>query len=170
MPGEMRRELPRHRLDALDDAGLEISRLEIRFHVAADFRPTACADFFVDAAISNDLDLAVGHQQIDHDAVVVGGVPDSQMRKNVECALPRRLVAKQRFAVERALDDEAYLAGMRSLARLDRPLDAVEYLGRKVAPHPPTVLDEMLADALDSHAELLFTNSPTRRRRRNYPR
>ena len=68
----------------------------------------------------------------------------------------RRLVAKQRPAVERALDDEAHLAGMRGLARLDRPLDAVEHFRRKDAPHPPAVLDQMLADALDSHDEFLY--------------
>src|ERR1035438_7567642 len=148
---KMRRELPRHRLDPLDDAGLEIPGLELGFHVAADLFPAARADMGFDAAVGDDFDLAVGEQQIDQHAVVVRGVPDPQMRKNVERALARGLIVEQRRAVERALDDKAQLAGMGSFAGLDRLLDAVEHLGRKDAPHPPTVLDEMLADAPDTH-------------------
>ena len=165
---KMRRQLPRDRLDALDHAALEIPGLEIGLHRRADFFPAGGADLRVDAAIGDDLDIAVGEQQIDQHAVVVGGVPDPQLRENIERALARRLIAEQRRAVERAFHHEADLAGMRGLARLDRLLDRRQHLRRKDAPHPPAMLEKMLADAPDAHAtSSRSTSFPTRRRRRN---
>ena len=52
----------------------------------------------VDTAIGHDLEIVVGQQQIDQDAVVVNGVPDPQLRKDIQCPLARRLIAKQRRA------------------------------------------------------------------------
>ena len=86
----------------LDRAAGKIARPEIGLHRLADFFPAGGAHFGVDAAVGDDLDVAVGQQQIDQHAVVVGGVPDPQLRENVERALARRLVAEQRRAVERA--------------------------------------------------------------------
>src|ERR1700687_3098531 len=83
------------------------------------------------------------------------------MREDVERALPRRLIAEQRRAIQRAFHDEADLAGMRGLPRLDRPLDRSQYRRREDAPYPPAMLNKMLADAPDAHA----TSSPTRPRR-----
>src|SRR6516164_307752 len=73
------------------------------------------------------------------------------MRENIERTPSRRLVANKRGAVERALDDKAHLAGMGRFARLDCLLDARQHLWGKDAPHPPGVLEKMLADALDAH-------------------
>ena len=114
---------PRHRLDALDRAAPKSPALKSSSISAADLLPAGRADFGVDAAVGDDLDVAVGQQQIDQHAVVVRGVPDPQLRENIQRALPRRLIAKQRRAVERAFDHETHLAGMRGLARLDRLLD-----------------------------------------------
>ncbi len=117
-------------------------------------------DLRVDAAVGNDLDVAVGEQEIDQDAVVVRGVPDPQMREHVERALARRLVAEQRRAVERAFDDEADLAGMRGLALPDRLLDAGEHLWRKDLLRPPMMLHEMSGNALDAHDRYQLPEAP----------
>src|ERR1700686_5862714 len=106
----MRRQLPRHSLDSFDDPRLEIPAPEFGLHLGADFLPALAADLGVDAAIGDDLDLAVGEQEIDQHAVVVGGVPDPQLREHIERALPRRLALEQRRTVECALHYEAELA------------------------------------------------------------
>src|SRR5271165_3126703 len=145
------RELPRHRFDTPDRAGLELTAAKLRFHLAADFLPAGFALARINAAVGDDLDLAVGEQQIDQDAVVVLGVPDPQMREHVQRAIAGGLVAEQGCAVERALHDKADLAGMSGLARLDRLLDPIEHRTREDAARPPVVLDQVLADALDAH-------------------
>src|SRR5260370_21707851 len=128
-------------------AGLEFSRSKIRFHLAADFLPAIRADLGVDAAVGDDLDLAVGQQQIDQHAVIMLGVPDPQLRENIQRPLPRWLIAKQRRAVERAFHHKADLARMRGLAGPDRLLDSLKHLWRKIAPQPPMVMEKMFADA-----------------------
>src|ERR1700738_238817 len=147
----MRRQLPRDRLDPLDHTAFEITRPEIRLHRPADFLPTGGADLGVDAAIGDDLDLAVGQQQIDQHAIVVGGVPDAQVRENIQRAFPRGLIAEQRRAVQRTFHDEAALAGTRGLARLNGPRDRGQRLRRENPAYPPAVLEKMLADAPDAH-------------------
>src|ERR1700730_5541805 len=151
MRGKMRRQLSRDRLDPLDDAAFEIPRFEIGLHVLADFFPAGGADFCIDATIGDNLDVAVGQQQLDQHAVVVDGVPDAQVRKNIQRAFPRRLIAEQRRAVQRALHDKADLAGMRGLARFDRLRARGQHVGRKNPPYPPAVLKKMSADAPDAH-------------------
>src|SRR5260370_7525705 len=96
---EMRGQLPRHRLDPLDDAALEIARFEIGLHRLADFVPALAAYLGVDAAVGDDLDFAVGGQQIDQYAVVVGAYPDPQIRKNIHPTPTSHLILKHRDAV-----------------------------------------------------------------------
>src|SRR5260370_33850031 len=147
----MRRQLLRDRFDSPDDAAFEIARFEIGLHRPADFLPARSANLGVDAAIGDNLDLAVGQQQIDQHAVVVGGVPDAQVRENIQRALPRGLIPEQRFAIQGAFYHKPNLAGMRGLTRLDRLLDRSQYLRRENPPYPPAVLNKMLAEALDAH-------------------
>ncbi len=148
---EVGREQARHRLDALDHAGLEVRLAKLRFHAAADRLPAGLTDPRINAAVGDDLDLAIGEQQINQHAIIVLGVPDPQLREDVERALPGGLVAEQGRAVERALDDEADLARMRGLAGPDRLLDAVKHLSREDAARAPMVLDQMPGDALNAH-------------------
>src|SRR5207253_9921175 len=148
---KVRRELPRDRLDPFDDATLEISRLEVSLHLGANFFPARRTDFRIDPAIGDDLDVAISEQQIDQHAVVVGGIPDPQLRKNVQRSLPRGLIPEQRRAVQRAFNNEADLAGMGGLACPDCPLDRSQHMRRENPPHPPAVLQKMSADAPDAH-------------------
>ena len=136
----MPRQLPRHGLDALDDPRLEFAAAKLGFHVGANLLPAGGTDFGIDAAVGDDLDVAVGQQQIDQHAVIVGGVPDPQLRENIQRALAGGLIAKQRLAVERAFHDKTHLAGMRGLAGLDRLLDRGQHPRRKQPPRPPAVL------------------------------
>ena len=87
------------------------------------------------------------------------------MREDVERALARRLISKQRRAVERAFDDEADLTGMRGFALLDRLFNSFQHGRGKQAPHPPMVFDKMPDDPRDIH--VLPTSFPRRRRRQN---
>src|SRR5438874_7295305 len=148
---KMRRELSRHRRDPIDHAGFEISRTEVPLHRGADLLPTLRPDLGGDAAIGDDLDLAVGEQEIDQHAVVVMGVPDAQMREDIQRALARRLIAKQWRAVERAFNDKPHLAGVSGLAGLDGLLDRRQHARRKDPPHSPAVFEKVFADALDIH-------------------
>ena len=71
-----------------------------------------------EAAVGDDLDVAVGEQQVDQHAVVVRGVPHAQLRENsVERALPRIMARAQVAEVEAALDREADLARVLALGR-----------------------------------------------------
>src|SRR5205823_8961922 len=63
--GKMLRQQPRHFLDAFDGAVLEEAGAEFLFHGGADLLPAGLADPGVDATIGNDLDVAVGEQEID---------------------------------------------------------------------------------------------------------
>ena len=45
---------------------------------------------------------------------------------------------------------------MRGLAGLDRLLDRGQHVGRKIPPHPPAMLQQMLADAPDAHVPALY--------------
>src|SRR3954451_4734545 len=152
---KMLRQVPRHRRAALEHAGLEISLAEFGFHRAADLLPFRGAGFRVDTAIGENLDVAVGQQEINQHAVIVRSVPNAQMRKNIQGTIAGRLVAQQRRAIQRAFDDETDLAGMGRLARLDRALDGDQHMLRKHLSDPPAVLEQMLGDTLDAHAHQL---------------
>ena len=77
------------------------------------------ADLRVDAAVGDDLDVAVGEQQVDEHAVVVLGVPDAQRAEHLERALARRDAAPHARERQRGLDGEAR-PGPRAASRLRR--------------------------------------------------
>ena len=56
---------------------------------------SACGNVRGDAAVGDDLDVAVGHQHVDQHAVVVLGVPDAELAEHLERALARRQAAPQ---------------------------------------------------------------------------
>jgi hypothetical protein len=77
-------EVPAHGLDPLDDAALVAPGAEGLLHVRADRLPVGGAAGTGDAAIGDDLDIAIGEQQIDEDAVVLLGVPDPEGGEDLE--------------------------------------------------------------------------------------
>src|SRR5581483_10370041 len=111
--GVMAREIGAHRLDAFDHAFLEPAVVKRTFHLAADSLPLRRADTRVDAAIREYLDVTVGEQQVDQHAVVVFGVPNSQLRENIDRALARRAPAQQRRDFQGGFDGKADLSAVR---------------------------------------------------------
>ncbi len=75
--GKVRRQLPRHGFDSPEHAAFEVSRSEFSFHLDADLLPGRKAYLLVDATVGDNLEVAVGQQQIDQHAVIMGGIPDS---------------------------------------------------------------------------------------------
>src|SRR5581483_10253272 len=84
------REMRAHGLDAIDHAGLEAAVAKRLLHAAADPLPLGGADASMDAAVGENLNVAVGEQQVDQHAVVALGVPDAPLREHVERAIARR--------------------------------------------------------------------------------
>ena len=52
------------------------------------------ADMNVDPAVGDNFDVVVGEQHINQDTIILRGVLDPQMRKNVDRSLARRLVTE----------------------------------------------------------------------------
>src|SRR5882762_11591767 len=147
---EMPRQMPRHRADSVCYRLFIISLLQLRFHRAADLLPLR-AGLGVDAAIGDDLHVAVREQQVNQDAVVVLGVPYAQLREHLDGALARRLPPQERTHVERGLYREADLARMPGFLLLDCSFDCCHRGGRKGARDLPGESEQMSRDALQVH-------------------
>jgi len=115
----MFRQFARHRFDPLDHAAFEVPRPEFFFPSRRRFSPSRRADLGVDAAVGDDLDIAVGEQEIDQDAVVVGRVPRFRnLREDIERAFPAP-------------------AGSETAARRGARLPPRSEAGRNAWPRPP---------------------------------
>src|SRR6267378_1787139 len=148
---EMPRQMPRHRADSVCYRRFIVSPLELRFHRAADLlplRPGLC----VDAAVGDDLHVAVREQKIDQDAVVVLGIPYAQLREHLEGALARRLPPQERTQVERGLHREADLARVARFLLPDGFLYGCHRRGRKRSRNLPGNSEQGTGDALEIHA------------------
>jgi hypothetical protein len=88
--------------------------------------PLGRANAGVDSPVGDDLHVAIGQQQIDQDTAVLFGVPDAELRKDLDRALSRRLTAEQRPPIERGLDGEPDFSAVRPLGSPDRLLDRRE--------------------------------------------
>src|SRR5882672_6613265 len=86
---KMRLQVTRNPLDSVKHAVLETADPERSLHLTADILPALAADFRMNAAVGDDLDVTVGKQQVNEHAVVVFGVPDSQRRKHFDGTLAR---------------------------------------------------------------------------------
>src|SRR2546427_361815 len=84
----MLRQMPRDRADSVRYRLFIVSLLELRFHRAADLlplRPGLC----VDAAVGDDLHVALREQEVDQHAVVVLGIPDPKLGEDFQGAPTR---------------------------------------------------------------------------------
>src|SRR5690348_18377273 len=117
--GEKRADLA----DAGDDAVDEATVAKRRFHSCTDRLPRTGRHLTVDAAIGDDLDVAIGKQEVNEDAGVLLGVPDAKQTEHLERALARREVPQHAKRRQRAFDGEAYLAAVATLACGNRVLD-----------------------------------------------
>ena len=150
-------------------AALELPLADPLLHAVADGLPSLRADARVDPAIADDLEVAVGQQEVDEDPVVVLGIPDPQLAEHLDRALARGDPAQDLARVERVLDGEADLTAVRGLAFADRRLDIRERLRREHLAHAPRRREQVPQRPLHVHAPA-STTGPTRRRRRTRPR
>ena len=77
----------------------------------------------VDAAVGDDLDVAVGEQQVYENAAVLLGVPDPQVSEHFQRAFTGRYPAQDPRKRQRRLDREPHLSAVTSLTPRDRRLD-----------------------------------------------
>lgn len=115
-----------HAFDVGDRTLAVTALAEIIAHQRAEPLPLRLAHLQMHAAVSDDLDVAVGQQQIDQHAVVVFGVPDAQLGEDFDGALAGGLPVAQRGDRQRGLDGEADLAAMGQFAGIDRALDGMQ--------------------------------------------
>ena len=101
------RKMPREQRRNLRDAGSHALRVpavaERRFHPRADRLPRGIVDDAIDAAIGDDLDVAVRQQQVDEHAGVLFGVPHAQQPEHLERALAWRQFAQHAQRRQRRL-------------------------------------------------------------------
>src|SRR6185437_5002623 len=116
---------------------------ERRFHSRTDRAPLARVDQTVDAAIGDDLDVAVGEQDVDQRAGVLLGIPHAQQAEHFERALARGELAQYAQRRQRALCRKAHLAAMRALARRDCMLDVRERRRGERAPDRQVIGDDV---------------------------
>ena len=86
-------------------------------------------------AVRDDLDVAVGEQEVDEDAVVFLGIPDVQGGEHLDGPLARRLTGDKGPEVQRPLDRVADLSPVPGLRGSDGRLDARERRRRECPPH-----------------------------------
>jgi hypothetical protein len=95
----------------------------------------------MNAPIGNDLDRAIGEQQIQEHAAVLLGVPDAQLAEYFQRALARGFSAQHCEQVQGGLDHEAQLPAVAALAGRDRRLDALQRRGGERSPRRPVIGD-----------------------------
>src|ERR1700740_1233267 len=89
---EMTRQMLRHGADSVYVRLLIVSLLELILHRAAYLLPLR-SGLGVDAAVGDDLHVAVREQKIDQHAVVVLGIPEPKLGEDFQGALARALAA-----------------------------------------------------------------------------
>jgi hypothetical protein len=88
---EMSRQMQGNGLDTGHHGVGMIRLFECGFHFAANPPPFFVADFAMNTAIGDDFNGAVGQQQVNQQAVIGFGVPDSQLREDIDRPLGSRL-------------------------------------------------------------------------------
>ena len=96
---------------------------ERRFHLAAYGLPLLLRDLGADTTVGDDFHIALREQQVDQNAVVIFGIPYTQLREHFNGTFARSLPAPQRCDVEGRFDHEANLADVREFTGLDGRFD-----------------------------------------------
>src|SRR5258708_2213180 len=138
------------RCDPVDRAVFETALLERGLHGPANRFPSVLRHPSVDAAIGDDLDILVGEQHVDQNAVVVLGVPNAELAEKLQRARPGLQAAEHLRERERRFDDKANLPLVHPLAAGDRLLDALQRLRRELATRNQMVGQEVTTEALGS--------------------
>src|SRR5215813_6367877 len=136
--------------DPVDHPRLERAFPKLPLHLAADRLP-ALAYPCMNAAIGDDLYIAIGEQQIDQDTVVVLGVPDAKLREHLDRPRARRYPREQPRKVERMLDRKPDLTFVLRFGFADRLFDCIQRARWKRALDAPDGGEEMPKDSLHVH-------------------
>src|SRR6185436_6984510 len=129
------------------DSFAETSFAKRLFHLLTDRFPRRGADLRVNAAVGDDLDVAVGEQQIDKHAAVFGRVPDAERAEDFDRPRARRNAVQQPADRKRRLDGETQLAAVSAFAVGNGGLDALKRrLGERAA-HRCAIRAEMAEEA-----------------------
>jgi|GEM_PF-1783949 len=107
------------------------------FHFPANRFPTLRTNPPMDAAIRDDLDIAVGKQQINQHAIIVLGIPNIQCGKHLQGALSGGQAAQQRTRVEGVLDRKSNLPAMTDFGLRNGPFDSRHRGRRERSRNPP---------------------------------
>ena len=116
-------------------------------HPAANRLPFLRFYFPVDAAVGDDLDLAIDKLHIDQHAAVVLGVPYAQPREYLDGAIARRAAVQQKPQVQSRFDGETDLTAVLPLGIADHALDRVQRRFGKRAVGDPLRRKQMFNDA-----------------------
>ena len=113
------------------------------FDIATDLLPLAGRDFRGNPAVRQNLDVVVGEQHVNEDAVVLGGVPHSEPAEQIGRPLPGSDLAPQLRQIERRLDHEAHLTAMLRLHFVNGGFDFGEYCCRKALAGLPAQCEQV---------------------------
>jgi hypothetical protein len=87
-----------------------MAKPEFALHILTNSFPSFGANNAMDAAIGNDLHVAVGEQKIDQDAIVLFSIPNAKLRENLYASLPGGDPAQEGHQIERMFHRKADLA------------------------------------------------------------
>ncbi len=130
---------------------LEIAAPEVRFHCLANCFPFATIHLGMNASVRDDLDVTIGKQDIDEDAVVVFGVPDPQFRKDINRSRASRRSLQHGNGMKCSLDREPHLPNMRVMTGMNRSLNGDKRLARERSVDAPVRHEEMPKGPFDVH-------------------
>src|SRR5207245_5468859 len=105
------------------------------------------ADVRVNPAIGDDLDSAIGEQQIDQDAAIFLGIPHRERAEYLERACARRHPLQHACRRQRRFDRDTHLPALAQLSLGDRGFDPRHRSGRKRAPGAAVIGREMTKEA-----------------------
>src|SRR6185295_2522805 len=157
---EMLLEQSAHATDAGDRALSEAADAIVRLDLAAHLLPRRLRNALGDAAVREDLDVAVGEEHVDEHAVVRRRIPYAEMAEHFERARARGHLAPQLVDVERGLDDEADFARVPAFHFGDRRLDFTQHRRGEELTRAPASGEEMTQGAADTHELTPPTSCP----------
>jgi len=104
------------------------------FDLFAHRPPLSCCNDGVEASVGDNLDISVGEQEVDEDAVIISGVPNPQLGKNLDSAIPWVAASQEFVQFKRSLDAKAELGRVAFLGGGYGGADAFSGGGREVSP------------------------------------
>jgi len=122
----MAREQVTHGFDASDCTLGKSACAKILLHRTTDLFPLVGRDARGNPAIRDDLNVVLGHQEVDEYSVIAFGIPDTESTEQLDGSLARGSSGPKIAEIEGGLDHETDLSGVSSLDRRDRLFDGAQ--------------------------------------------